>query len=164
MANQFYYQIIDNTLYYGANEWEGASLTTLSSHYFSLSSLGTFTSILPHDDSIVVIDDCDENQILFGLAYTTYEIADFRNFTVLKKHKSFNWSSSNWITFNELYFWDGFENLTEFPPYRIGIIKFGSVKYPNNYIPDLYSLTSSFSITTILSSWGIIALKDSLYK
>ena len=26
MANQFYYQIVDNTLYYGANEWEGASL------------------------------------------------------------------------------------------------------------------------------------------
>ena len=26
MANQFYYQIVDNTLYYGANQWEGASL------------------------------------------------------------------------------------------------------------------------------------------
>ena len=26
MANQFYYQIVDNTLYYGANQWEGATL------------------------------------------------------------------------------------------------------------------------------------------
>lgn len=145
MANQFYYQIIDNTLYYGANQWEGASLLTLNSGTFDLSGL-TFTSILPHDESIVVVDECDENQILFGLAYTTYEIADFRNFTVIGKHKSFNWSSSNWITFNELYFWDGFENLTEFPPYRIELKKFGSVKYSNGYIPDLYNLTTTFRI------------------
>lgn len=146
MANQFYYQIIDNTLYYGANQWEGASLTTLTSHNFSLTSLGTFTSILPHDDSIVVVDDCDENTILFTLAYTTYEIADFRNFTVLNKHKSFNSSSNNYITFNELYFWDGFENLTEFPNISIILKKFGSVKYSNGYIPDLYSLTTTFTI------------------
>lgn len=89
MANQFYYQIVDNTLYYGANQWEGASLITLNSGTFDLINLN-FTSILPHDESIVVVDDCDENQILFGLAYKTYEIADFRNFTVLKNHKSFN--------------------------------------------------------------------------
>ena len=89
MANQFYYQIINNTLYYGANEWEGASLITLNSGTFDLSGL-TFTSILPHDDSIVVVNNCNENNILFALAYNTYNIADFRNFTVLKKHKSFN--------------------------------------------------------------------------
>ena len=91
MANQFYYQIIDNTLYYGANQWEGASLLTLNSGTFDLSGL-TFTSILPHDDSIVVVDDCDGNTILFTLPYTatTYNIADFRNFTVLNKHKAFN--------------------------------------------------------------------------
>ena len=105
MANQFYYQIIDNTLYYGANEWEGASLLSRYDNtvYFYLRDF-KFTSILPHDDSIVVVNDCDENQILFALAYNTYEIADFRNFTVLNKHKAFNYSSSYYLTFNELYF------------------------------------------------------------
>ena len=58
MANQFYYQIIDNTLYYGANQWEGATLLSRydNSYYFYMASLN-FTSMVPHDDSIVVIEN-----------------------------------------------------------------------------------------------------------
>lgn len=33
MANQFYYQIVDGTLYYGANQWEGAKLLTENKNY-----------------------------------------------------------------------------------------------------------------------------------
>ena len=60
MANQFYYQIVDNTLYYGANEWEGASLLSRydNNYTFYLYRL-SFKAMIPHDDSIVVIENED---------------------------------------------------------------------------------------------------------
>ena len=46
MANQFYYQIVDNTLYYGANAWEGAKLLTINSGTFDLSlSIGMVAKV-----------------------------------------------------------------------------------------------------------------------
>ena len=117
MANQFYYQIVNNTLYYGANQWEGATLlseggSSPGNYLFDLTTL-TFTSILPHDDSIVVING-DRNRYLFNFNYDrnskTFNILDFRNFTVIGEHGAFEISNDNYagtITINELYFWDG---------------------------------------------------------
>lgn len=112
MANQFYYQIVDNTLYYGANQWEGATLLSEgnnTNYLFDLTTL-TFTSILPHDDSIVVING-DRNKYLFNFNYgrnsKTFNILDFRNFTVIGEHGAFAIGNDNYaltITINELYF------------------------------------------------------------
>ena len=98
MANQFYYQIVNNTLYYGANQWEGATLlsenTNTSYNYlFNLTTL-TFTSIRPHDDSIVVING-DRNKYLFNFNYgrdsKNFDILDFRNFTLIGEHGAFSY-------------------------------------------------------------------------
>ena len=82
MANQFYYQIVDNTLYYGANEWEGASLLSRydSSCYFYMYDLH-FSSMLPHDDSIVVLENIDSTSI-FMLYRGAYKTLDFTHFTI----------------------------------------------------------------------------------
>ena len=62
MANQFYYQIVDNTLYYGANEWEGASLLSRYNDGVCFYMAGlSFTSMVPHDDSIVVSENINSD-------------------------------------------------------------------------------------------------------
>ena len=66
MANQFYYQIVDSTLYYGVNQWEGATLLIGNESdrwLFNLHDLG-FGSIRPHDESIVEIN-LKKDYILF---------------------------------------------------------------------------------------------------
>ena len=82
MANQFYYQIVDNTLYYGANEWEGASLLSRYNDgvYFYMANL-SFTSMVPHDDSIVVVEDVNSSYIFF-IPNRTYTTLDFTHFTI----------------------------------------------------------------------------------
>lgn len=177
MTNQFYYQIVDNTLYYGVNQWEGATLlseggSSQGNYLFDLTTL-TFTSILPHDDSIVVING-DRNRYLFNFNYDrnskTFNILDFRNFTVIGEHGAFEISNDNYagtITINELYFWDGWENLTYINGYNFVVNKFGSTKYPNGYIPDLYNSIGAWTINyngTEPLSIGYINFKDGNIK
>ena len=82
MTNQFYYQIVNNTLYYGANEWEGATLLSRynNRYTFNMENL-SFTSMVPHDDSIVVIEDINSNYI-FYIPNRTYTTLDFTHFTI----------------------------------------------------------------------------------
>ena len=86
MANQFYYQIVDNTLYYGANEWEGAKLlsenTNINRPLFDLYNLA-FTSIRPKDETIVEVHIKKDN-ILFSMNYNrVYDILDLTHFSII---------------------------------------------------------------------------------
>ena len=83
MANQFYYQIVDNTLYYGANQWEGAKLKSEeSSPLFNLSN-SAFTSIRPKDETIVEVHIKKDN-ILFSMTNNrVYDILDLTHFSII---------------------------------------------------------------------------------
>ena len=160
MANQFYYQIVDNTLYYGANEWEGASLLSRydSSCYFYMYDLH-FSSMLPHDDSIVVLENIDSTSI-FMLYRGAYKTLDFTHFTI--KQIGYNWlsfsgpGSGSRLTVDELGLPDGIETCGTFWPYFFTINnRIFSVKYPDNYIPDMYSLNNTSYKVYSEISYGI---------
>ena len=113
MANQFYYQIVDMSLYYGANAWEGARLLSRynNNYTFYLYNL-SFTSMVPHDDSIVVVENIDSNY-LFRIKYGTYTTLDFTHFTI-KDLSYYTFSSDDIITVDELGLPDGIETCEQF--------------------------------------------------
>ena len=66
MTNQFYYQIIDNTLYYGANEWEGSTLMTPSTSVYMFNFANSVLNLLPKDESVVVLENVGKLKYIFG--------------------------------------------------------------------------------------------------
>lgn len=143
MANQFYYQIVDNTLYYGANQWEGATLLSRynNNYTFHLYNL-SFTSMVPHDDSIVVVENIDSNY-LFRIKPGTYITLDFTHFTI-KDSSYYLFSFDGIMTVDELGLPDGIETCGTFWPAQFKInIRIFSTKYEDNYIPDMYYIRST---------------------
>lgn len=146
MANQFYYQIVDNTLYYGANQWEGATLLSRYNNIYTfyLYSL-SFTSMIPHDDSIVVIENVDSSY-LFCIKDGTYTKLDFTHFTIKDIGYNFIYfigNDSNFIVVDELGLPDGIETCVDFWPINFKInTRIFSTKYNDNYIPDMYYVSN----------------------
>lgn len=110
MANQFYYQITDNTLYYGANEWEGATLMTPSKSSYMFEFNNSVLNLLPKDESVVVLENV-ENPI-FYFSNDNLNTIDLTHFTIKGDFNLFYGVNSYRNSLNEIGLPDGIENCT----------------------------------------------------
>ena len=110
MANQFYYQIIDNTLYYGANEWEGSTLMTPSTSAYMFNFDNSVLNLLPKDESVVVLENVVKP--IFYFNNSNLQTIDLTHFTIKGDFNLFYGSNSYSNSLNEIGLPDGIENCT----------------------------------------------------
>ena len=113
MTNQFYYQIVGNTLYYGANQWEGSTLmnpSTSSTTSYMFEFNNSVLNLLPKDESIVVLENVDKSIFYFG--NNSLQTIDLTHFTIKGDFNLFSGGNNYRNSLNEIGLPDGIENCT----------------------------------------------------
>ena len=158
--NQMYYEIVNNedgttTLYYGANEWVGATLKEVGSSDNLFKAGNSLSRISPKDDSIVELenykgsiiykyDDSTSNAsgLYFDLTHILIKSGSFRLIT-----NSVGSENVNYITIKELGLPSGIE--LAYRPWTVDCCvenRIFSRDYPDNYIPDMLNVAEEYTM------------------
>lgn len=159
-VNQMYYEIVNNedgttTLYYGANEWVGATLKEVGSSDKLFNVGNSVSKISPKDDSIVELENYngtiiykynDNTSSASGLNFDlTHILIKTGSFRLIHNNEGYEYL--NYITIKELGLPSGIE--LAYRPWTVDCCvenRIFSRDYPDNYIPDMLNVKENYTM------------------